>query len=82
MAVTLEVVRSVLAWCTLINLILLAWWWLFFFLAHDWTYRMHSKWFRISVEQFDAIHYAAMAFFKIGLLFFNLVPYLSLRIVG
>ena len=79
---TVEILRSALAWCTVINLILLTFWWLFFFLAHDWAYRMHSRWFRISVEQFDAIHYAAMAFFKIGLLFFNLVPYLSLRIVG
>ena len=79
---TVEILRSALAWCMVINLILLTFWWLFFFLAHDWTYRMHSRWFRISVEQFDAIHYAAMAFFKIGLLFFNLVPYLSLRIVG
>ena len=79
---TLELVRSTLAWCTVMNLILLAWWAVFFFLAHDWTYRMHSKWFRIPVETFDAVHYAGIAFFKLAILLFNLVPYLSLRIVG
>ena len=79
---TLEIVRSTLAWCTLINLILLAWWAVFFFFAHDWTYRMHSKWFQMSVEKFDTIHYAGIAFFKIVLIVFNLVPYLALRIVG
>ena len=79
---TLEAVRSTLAWCSVINLGLLVWWWLFFSLAHDWTYRIHSKWFRIPVEQFDAIHYCGMAFFKLAILLFNLVPYLSLRIVG
>jgi hypothetical protein len=34
------------------------------------------------VERFNAIHYSAMAFFKCGILIFNLVPYLALRIVG
>ena len=82
MTVTVEVVRSTLAWCSVINLILLAWWGLFFFFAHDWTYRMHSKWFQIPVEKFDSIHYTGIAFYKMAILLFNLVPYLSLRIVG
>jgi len=50
--------------------------------AHDWMYRFHSKWFKISVEKFDAIHYGGMALFKTAVLLFNLVPYLALRIVG
>lgn len=79
---TLETVRSTLAWCSVINLGLLVGWWLFFSLAHDWTYRMHSKWFQMPVERFDTIHYTGMAFFKLAILLFNLVPYLSLRIVG
>lgn len=79
---TIEIIRSTLAWCTVINWVLLLWWLLFFTLAHDWTYRFHSKWFNLSVEKFDAIHYAGMAFFKMCILMFNLVPYLALRIVG
>jgi hypothetical protein len=34
------------------------------------------------VEQFDAIHYAAMAIYKIGIILFNLVPYAALIIVA
>jgi hypothetical protein len=79
---TLEIVRAALGWCAIINFGLLIWWLLFLTLAHDWTYRIHSKWFNLSVEKFDAIHYAGMAFFKIGIFLFNVVPYLSLRIVG
>ncbi|UCG09106.1 MAG: hypothetical protein JSV83_10815 [Desulfobacterales bacterium] len=79
---TIEVIRDVLAWCALINLGLLVWWLLFFTLAHDWTYRYHRKWFNLSVDSFDAIHYAGMALFKIGILMFNLVPYFALRIIG
>jgi len=45
-------------------------------------YRFHSKWFNLSVDKFDAIHYAGMALFKTAILLFNLAPYLALRIVG
>jgi hypothetical protein len=79
---TLEIIRDMLAWCTFINWIFLLWWLVFFIAAHDWMYRIHSKWFNISVDKFDTIHYSGMAFFKIAILLFNLVPYLALRIVG
>jgi hypothetical protein len=42
---------------------------------------MPGKWFKLTVERFDAIHYAGMAFFKIGIFLLNIVPYLALRIV-
>ena len=78
---TIEVIRGVLAWSAVINFGLLLWWFLFFSLAHDWTYRFHGKWFRLTPEQFDALHYGGMAVFKLGIVLFNLVPYLALRIV-
>ncbi len=79
---TLEIVRSMLAWCIVINIVLLTVWFLFFKLAHDWIYRFHSKWYKMSVETFDTIHYSGMALFKLGIWLFNLTPYLALRIVG
>jgi len=79
---TFETIRAVFAWCTVINLGLLLWWVVFITLAHDWTYRYHCKWFKLSVEKFDAIHYAGLAFFKLAIFLFNLVPYLAMRIVG
>ena len=63
---TIEIIRDALAWCTVINWVLLLWWLLFFIMAHDWMYRIHSKWFNLSVDKFDAIHYAGMALFKTG----------------
>jgi hypothetical protein len=79
---TLDVFTAMLGWCTAINLGLLLWWFLFVVIAHDWTYRMHTKWFEISPLQFDAIHYAGMGIFKMVVIVFNLVPYLALRIVA
>ena len=79
---TIETIRAVLAWCSVIDIGLLLVWFLFFSLAHDWIYRFHRQWFNLSVEKFDAIHYAGMALFKISIWLFNLVPYLATRIVG
>ena len=78
---TIEMLRSILGWCTVINIGILLWWFLFFSLAHDWVYKLHTKWFKLSVEKFDAIHYCAVAFFKLSVFLFNLVPYIALHIV-
>ena len=74
--------RDVLLWCAVINYGILLVWFLLFILAHDWMHRLHGRWFRLSVEQFDALHYAGMGIFKLGIILLNLVPYIALRIVG
>ncbi len=79
---TIDLVRDALLWCFIINIGILLWWFLFFTLARDWVYQFHGKWFKLSVDKFDAIHYAGMAFFKICIFLFNIVPYFALRIVG
>jgi len=79
---TIDLVRDALLWCFIINMGILLWWFLFFSLAHDWVYQFHGKWFKLSVERFDTIHYASMAFFKICIFVFNIVPYFALCIVG
>ncbi len=78
---TVEILRGVLGWCSVINMGLLLWWFLFLVFAHDLVYRIHSRWFKIPVETFDAIHYAGMAFLKIAIIVFNIIPYFALRIV-
>ncbi len=79
---TIDLVRDALLWCFIINIGILLWWFLFFSLAHNWVYQFHGKWFKLSVEKFDAIHYASMAFYKICIFVFNIVPYFALCIVG
>jgi hypothetical protein len=79
---TLETIRDALGWCSVINIGLLLFWLLWFMLGHDFIFRFHQKWFKLSKEQFDAIHYALMGVFKIGIFLFNVIPYFALRIVG
>jgi hypothetical protein len=75
-----EMVRKALLWCAVINYGILLIWFLFFLLAHDSMYLLHRRWFRISIEQFDTLHYAGMSVFKIGIILLNLVPYIALHI--
>lgn len=77
----LEMMKNFLLWCSIINIGLLLWWFLFFALAHDFIYRMHTKWFKMPVEKFDAIHYTGIMFFKIFIFVANIVPFCALLII-
>jgi hypothetical protein len=77
----IETIRRVLLWCAVINYGILLIWFLVFMLAHDWMYRLHGRWFHLSVEQFDMLHYAGMSVYKLGIILLNLVPYFALHTV-
>jgi hypothetical protein len=79
---TLEVVREALLWCAVINYGLLLVWFLLVVLPHAWLYRLWGRWFRLSTEQFDTVNLAGIVLYKVGIILFNLVPYLALRIVA
>jgi hypothetical protein len=79
---SLELARAVFGWCTILDYALLLVWFGAFVLAHDAMYRLHCRWFALSADRFDAIHYAAMALFKSLTLVFALVPWLALQLAG
>ncbi len=78
---SIDVARDFFLWCAVINYAFLLVWFLLFAFARDWMQRVHSRWFRLSPDQFDTIHYAAMAAYKLGIILFNLVPFVALYIV-
>lgn len=61
-----------------INYALLLVWFGVFVFCHDWMYRVHTRWFQLSVEVFDTINYAGMAIYKLGIVLFVLVPLLAI----
>jgi hypothetical protein len=75
---TITVLKELLLWSAAINYGVLLLWFLLFVAAHDWIYRLHTRWFRLSAETFDAIHYGGMAVYKLGILLLNLVPLAAL----
>lgn len=78
---TLEIIRDVLGWSTIINSAFLIAWLLMILFGRGFIYRMHTRILPMSEERFNAIHYAGMAGFKIFIIAANLAPYLALRIV-
>lgn len=79
---SIVLVRDALLWCAAMNFGVLAVWSLLFVFSHEWLHRLWSKWFRLSVEQFDAINFAGIVFYKVAIILFCLTPYIALRIVG
>lgn len=77
----IDLMRQYLLWTMIINYGFVFSWWLVFRFWHDSLYRLHRRWFQLSVAQFDAIHYAGMAVYKIGILLLNVAPYLALRLL-
>ena len=79
---TANEIKSVLLWCVGFNYAVLFTWFGVFVFAHDWMYGMHARWFKLSVSTFDAIHYAGLSVYKIGIILLNLVPLVALCLVS
>ena len=79
---TTNELRDFLVWSTAINYGVLLIWFGVFVYAHDRLFRMHTRWFKLSAENFDVLNYAAVAAYKIGIMLFNLVPLIALCIVS
>lgn len=70
-----------LLYCTLINYVILLIWFFAFTFAKSWMKKLHRQWFNLSDQNFDVIHYSAMAVYKIGILLLNLVPFIALKLL-
>jgi len=78
---TIEIIRDTFLWCTLINWGMLLFWFLILTFARSWAYKMHSKFAKITEEEFNLVHYKGGVYFKVLIFAFNLAPYLALCIV-
>src|SRR5690349_23649686 len=71
---SIEMARSFLLWCAVLNYGLLLVGSLLTILAHDGLYRLTTRWFHLSVEQFDALSYGWIVLYKSGTLLFYVIP--------
>nr|VFK22963.1 MAG: hypothetical protein BECKMB1821G_GA0114241_100352 [Candidatus Kentron sp. MB]VFK26565.1 MAG: hypothetical protein BECKMB1821I_GA0114274_100138 [Candidatus Kentron sp. MB]VFK74545.1 MAG: hypothetical protein BECKMB1821H_GA0114242_100636 [Candidatus Kentron sp. MB] len=79
---TLETLRAVFGWCSVINLTILVVWFLLVTAFRDATYRWEKKWLRIPSETaFDLAHYIGKSYLELTTLIFFVVPYFALVIV-
>ena len=78
---TIEIIRDTFLWCTIINWGMLLFWFLILTFARSWAYKIHSKFAKITEEEFNLVHYKGVVYFKVLIFAFNLAPYLALCIV-
>jgi hypothetical protein len=76
-----DTIKTLLLYSLAFNYALLMIWFCVFSLAHDWLYRLHNRWFHFSTETFDALHYAGMTGYKIGIILLNIAPLVALWLV-
>ena len=77
----MDVLLDFLLWSSIINLGLLLVSFLAFTLGSNFIYKFHGKWYGIKKEQFNAILYSGMMFYKVCIFFFNIIPYIVLRFI-
>lgn len=78
---SLDQLHDFLLWNLTLNYSVLLLWFGMLTFAHDVIYRLHTRWFRLTPQTFDALHYGGMALYKIGILLFNLAPLLAICLI-
>ena len=79
---TVQMLQSFFMWCSIINVVLLM---LMFFIittAKEWTYKIHSRWFNISKENFDLVLYCFLGLYKLLVWIFCIIPWIALSIIS
>ena len=65
----MEAFKYFFMWSTVLNVAFLLVWVAMFLIKRDFMYGLHSRWFKLSPESFDAIHYSGIALYKLMTLF-------------
>jgi len=67
--------------CFFLAYALLLIWFVFFWAGGDWGYNLTSHWFTVSKHEYDLVCYYGIAFMKICVLTFFLLPYIAIKLV-
>ena len=78
----IDIMMDFFKWCSIINCSLLALWVIILPLTQDFIYAIHSRfWFSGSRHEHKQIIFKVLAYYKIIVFVFNIVPYIALRII-
>ena len=76
-----DTLKEILLYSLAFNYSLLLLWFGMFCFAHDCVFGLHSRWFNLSTQTFDTLHYAGMSVYKIGIILLNIAPLVALWFV-
>jgi hypothetical protein len=77
----LNAVARILLWCFGLGLASILLWFGLLVLMGDFVYSWHAKFFQISREHFEALHYLGLMLTKAAIFELFLFPYVGIRIV-
>ena len=70
-----------LGWAAALNYVLLTFTFFVFLGMRGWMHRVHGRWFALTPNQIDSVMYAFMAFYKLAVWFFLLIPLIVLLVM-
>ncbi len=77
----LEVIAKILFRCWIVGFLMMLFSLVVFMLTGEIFYEIHGKMFGLSPHELDLIMYCGLALFKVFVLIFFLLPWLSIRLV-
>ncbi|MEP3046057.1 MAG: DUF6868 family protein [Roseibium sp.] len=79
---TLDQLTHFLGWCSLPNITILLFSTVFLYAFSEPVQKIHSRLFDLEESSLPRIYFKYLAGYKILIIVFNLVPYISLRIIA
>lgn len=76
----IETARKFLMWCSIVNYGILILWLAWFSLAYESMTKLTELFLRRKIEHLDTLNYAGIGLYKIGIILFNLVPWIVLSL--
>lgn len=74
-------ITTFLGWCTVINMCVIAFAAIFLLWFKSFAINIHSTLTGVNAAELPTLYFSYMANYKIGILIFNLVPYISLKLM-
>jgi len=78
----LTTLQTFFGWCTLLHMGLLIYASIMLVVLSNWVYKVHSKWFPMPRETYNAVVYAFLGVYKLMIFVFALVPWVALLILN
>lgn len=78
----LDLLTAFFGWCSVINLIVLMCGSAVVIWQKDRIAAIHSRWFAVPKDVLGTVYIKYLAYYKIGVFLFNVVPYIALKILS
>ncbi|AGH81165.1 hypothetical protein PCNPT3_06115 [Psychromonas sp. CNPT3] len=79
--INVEFITAFFCWCTLINLSFLILSVLFIYLFRSFAMHTHTQLLDIKASELPTLYFKFLAHYKLGIILFNLVPYIALKLM-